>query len=209
MWFDKRKRPGSVTEQTSEEGHWPTERMILHGHADYATPGDLEGLDTGLLRDIAQICEVEEYAPEECIPCLAGTMVIDRIAEAKERLDNMAPHETPEDTKVLPEQVDWEAEGAAGVPEDVYTVYNHPTEPDPWYVLRSNLEALQQQLDMALNGPPIPPKDISLEELAALVIGAEKWVKLVDAQGLELAPEQEAVKEEIQRIVAKVRPAGS
>jgi hypothetical protein len=84
MWFEKRSKP--VSENALE--HWSTERMILEGHADYATAEDLEGLDDSLLLDISKICEMDVMSPDECIPCMALAMHLDR---QRERLENLAP----------------------------------------------------------------------------------------------------------------------
>lgn len=208
MWFDRKR--SSVSEQAAE--HWPTERMILEGHADYATPEDLEALPSSVLNDIAALCEVESMAPDECIPCLATSLVYQRMEKDRERLNSMNPTEQefpPGITEAmeLPLDPGGLLAGDVQAHKERYALYTSTVDQfTPHHRLELYLRQTQQALDEVMHGPPIPPKDVSLSELAALVVGAEKWVKLVDAQGLELAPEQEAVKEEIQRIITKVRP---
>lgn len=206
MWFEKRRKP--VANITEEPEHWPTERMIEEGHADYATPEDLEGLPDNLLSDIAVLCEVDQYAaPDECVPCLALTMILDRRAAERERLENMAPtpveddeeRETPKLDALMKETPSFEESEAVGsIPVEVSR--------RPYVeILQLQLAAMQNTLEEIVNGPPIPPKDVSLEELALLVVAADRWIKMTEAQGVELATNQQQVLDVTRDLVARLR----
>lgn len=183
MWFDRKQRREHVAEETPDLEHWPTERMIAEGHADYATPEDLEGLDDAILTDIAQLCEVDQFAPDECIPCLAHVTLLERRS-----------HDEAED----------EPEHPFAFVDEYFGPSTPKLEP-PAQRFAAKVRELDALVAELLEGPPIPPPNVSLEELAALVVGAEKWVKMIDAQGLELAPAQKQVKDEIERVIAKTR----
>lgn len=188
MWFNERKQ--NVAEVDLE--HWPTERMIESGHAEYATPEDLEGLPEERLIEIASLCQVDQYAPDECISCLAHVMLMEKREEEKARLLALAPHILQEDEAPFPDPG-----GEPEVPEaeEIPVVERFVQQ----------VEALSDLVAELLEGPPIPPPGVSTEELAALVVGAERWINIMDGQGIQLAPQQEAVKNEIARVVAKVK----
>lgn len=191
MWFDRKRR-----ELVAEEPqHWPTERMIAEGHADYATLEDLEGLGDAVLADIAELCEVDQFAPDECIPCRAHVIYLERKKYAE-----LAQSDQEEVEEYVPEEretprLDALMQEAPVFEEPAPTV-------DRFAAKVKELNALVAEL---LEGPPIPPPNVTLSELAALTVGAEKWLKMIDAQGLELAPAQEQMKNEIERVIAKMR----
>lgn len=167
---------------TEQPEHWPTERMVQEGHADYATFEDLEGLDVNLLQDIAVLCEADEFAPEECIPCRAHVKVLEQREEAE------------------PDPVPAATEQAAEVSED--PVQNISLVP-PAERFASQVRVLNLLVEEMLSGPPIPPRHVSMEELAVLIVGAEKWVQMTAE--VELAPGPAAMRHEIQRVIAKIR----
>lgn len=191
MWFDKKRRPMAE--------HWPTERMITENHSDYATPGDIEGLATNLLVDIAQLCEVETAAPDECIPCLAYAIVMDREAEKtrllQESLEN--PTGAPE-AEEEPEERETPALDGLVAEETVF-------EPVPVAEqFRAKVEELHVLTEQMLSGPPIPPPNVTLEELAALMLGAKRWLAMLEGMGAALAPEQESIRTRIQAVVDRL-----
>ncbi len=199
MWFE-RKRNNDVPEQTLE--HWPTERMILEGHADYAVPEDLEGLDISILTDIAQLCEVNQYAPEECIPCLAHTMVNDlRKASAEQAVEEYVPDEEVYDEEVPTPKLDtllhavppWT--GSDIGPDDTPVA-------DQFASKVAELSLLVEEL---LEGPPIPPPNVTVPDLALLTLAADRWVKITDAQGVDFGPEQQQMLDATRELVARLR----
>lgn len=173
-----------MSEQAPEPQHWPADRMIREGHAEYADSADLEGLPDPALLAIAQICEVETYAPNECIPCLAGVVLAERAQEARNELLNTPPGGDPGLERQQPE------------PNSTVPVVDR---------FASHVRMLNSLVDELLSGPPIPPPEVSQAELAALVVGAEKWLANINSQGLELAPNQERIRAEIQRVIEKVK----
>lgn len=204
-----------------EPQHWPTERMIADGHADYATFEDLEGLDEGVLVDIAQLCEVDSFEPDECVPCRAHVIVLERREAAendafKGELDRL--HEDAEANAAWGASLEREANHIAADTDHPFPRLEKlvreqpPFLPDPppseepvverfaWKV-----KELNDLVSELLEGPPIPPPNVTLPELGALVVGAKKWLAMIDAQGLELAPGQESVRQEIARVVKKVQ----
>lgn len=175
-----------MTDQEPEEPqHWPTERMITEGHAEYATVDDLRPLDIDTLSGIADLCEVGLAAPDECIPCWA-------YAEIQER------RKPPEED---------EPEGEDPVLSDPLITGPVDTEPVAplTTVLRQQALSFIETLNAVLDGPPIPPKDVSLEELATLTLAAKNWIRLMDAQGLELSPKQQILLDETRRLVSRLR----
>jgi hypothetical protein len=197
MWFEKRRDPVDA----SAPKHWPTERMIQEGHADYATPEDLEGLDDSLLVDIAQICEVDEMASEECIPCLALEMYHQRIDDARKQLEEIAP--PPILPQVRIEEIPVEDLGGdvQPFPEPI-----RAPEPDKPVVERfaEQVRALDGLVAELLSGPPIPPPNVSLEELGLLTVAAQRWIRITEAQGVELSPTQEQVLDATRTVVARL-----
>ena len=206
MWFDRSKE-SRVAEAPQ---HWTTERMILEGHADYATREDLEGMDEGLLIDISKICEVPTAAPEECIPCLAYAMVMERREEQRHALENMNPA-TPDAQETIKEVVDPPADA---VGPDLLSKQKPRKEAspfpgesrhaDPTQEIHRTVRYLDGLLEELLNGPPIPPRDVTTEELAILVVAAQRWIKITEAQGVELAPTQQRLLEATKTLVARL-----
>jgi hypothetical protein len=228
MWFEKRSKSVSETEKEPLE-HWPTERMVLAGHAEVAMRDDLEGLSDEDLAKVAEICIVNEFAPDECIPCYAHTLYLDR---QKNRLEEMAPelpepeylHETdadaeypvdhplrkmltegaPEDPEpfVLPDMKDRAESGESEADTSFPIGVNRRPYVD---ILWEQVRNLNLTLEEILNGPPIPPKDVSMAELALLVLAADKYVKMTDAQGVELSDNQQQVLDSTRNLVARLR----
>ena len=183
-----------MSEQPLE--HWPTERMVLEGHAEVAVREDLEDLSDEELAKVAEICVVNEFAPDECIPCYAHTVYLDR---QKDRLEDMAPD--------LPEDDDFgsvETSKLDALVEET-PVFEQPTKRPPVERLQLQVAMLQTTLEEIIDGPPIPPKDVSMEELALLVVGADRWVKMTEAQGVDLSPPQQAVLDSTKNLVARLR----
>jgi hypothetical protein len=210
--FERLRRRDNVVE---EPQHWPTERMVLEGHADYATLEDLKDLDDGLLVDIAQICDVNEFAPDECIPCAAHVMFLER---QRERADALNPPDSADDgTEEFPETPATTEENMTALEDEVADqghriedLQEQGQEPAPQGHRAEHLLTVVRQLEAlleeVLHGPPIPPKDVSLTELGLLVLAADRWVKVTEAQGVELSPNQQIMLDSTKDLVARLRP---
>jgi hypothetical protein len=199
MWFERKREP--VNEEAPQ--HWPTERMIAGGHADYATPGDLEELDAQTLESISQICAVPVVAPDECIPCLAYVKWLEMV---KVQFEDVAPQVPDFEPAAEPSEVD------AGWPNPQDDLPDAPWEPpggparhaDPVREIARQAKYLQDLVDEMLDGPPIPPRDVSLDELALLTVAAQRWVKITDAQGVDLSSDQQAMLDATRALVARL-----
>jgi hypothetical protein len=195
MWFEKRSKSVSETEKEPLE-HWPTERMVFAGHAEVAMRDDLEGLSNEDLAKVAEICIVNEFAPDECIPCYAHTLYLDR---QKNRLEEMAP-ELPEPEYPTPKLDSLVSE------DNNFTDPEVSTEVKP---LAEQFATKVEELDLLvrelLQGPPIPPPNVSLAELGMLVIAADKYIKMTDAQEVELSENQQQILDNTRTLVARLR----
>lgn len=207
-WFERKRRA------LSKRTHQTPEDRIEEGE-EFATFEDLEGLDVDTLLRIASECD-SNAEPDSCVPCRAFAILMERsdqeeyqqVAEAVEDYDTtLADGLTDiEETLGLAEALD--------VPLDPDNLLTGTTtevpEPEETVVQRfaQQVNALNSLVQELLTGPPIPPPNVTIQELAALVVGAEKWVRMIDAQGLELADNQKAVKTEIERVISKVRRDG-
>jgi hypothetical protein len=200
MWYDRKRR--HVTETTPESEHWPTERMIQEGHADYATPEDLEGLTDERLVEIAEICRVTTAAPDECIPCLAYATYMDRQKAKLEDMVHTIPgnldrdEPTPKLDALMAEEPQW-----VDPPSDTVTnITNVPVAER----FASHVRVLALLVEEMLEGPPIPPPNVTEAELALLVVGAQRWIRVTEAQGVDLAPEQQKVLDAMKTLVARL-----
>lgn len=206
MWFD-RKRREQVTETQPE--HWPTERMITEGHADHATQNDLVGLDENTLLDLAEICLVETLAPDECIPCLAYVMVQERRKEAAQRaLEELNPH--PQDVENQAVAVMQQSFDAGGTFQDVQEAGEkvvagaYLDERPVAERFAAEVRVLDLLVSELLEGPPIPPPNVSEDELALLVVAAQRWIKMTEAQGIDLPPAQKQVLDATTALVTRL-----
>jgi hypothetical protein len=201
MWFEKRSKHVSETEKEPLE-HWPTERMVLAGHADYAMREDLADLPDADLIKVANICTLSEFAPEECIPCYAHTMYLDR---QKARLEEMDP-DIPDD-EVYDENGEFrETPKLNELVNETMSFIEPDVKPEPVADrFAAKVEELNDLVREMLSGPPIPPKDVSVTDLALLVVGAERWVKMTEAQGVELSDNQQQVLDSTKALVARLR----
>lgn len=198
-----------MSEQPLE--HWPTERMVNEGHAEYAIAADLEDLSDEELAKVAEICIVNEYAPDECIPCLAHVTYLER---QKQHLEDLAPalpedddfgsedeeRDTPQLDALMKEEPSWgEREAHDFIPVEV-------KKRPPVEILQLQVAMLAETLDDIVNGPPIPPKEVSLAELGLLVLAADKYVRMVEAQEIELSPGARVMLDSTRELVARLRP---
>lgn len=195
MWFDKKPR----REVTEEPQHWPTERMIADGHADYAIPEDLEGLDESILKDIAALCECPEYAPDECIPCQAHILYLER---QQERLALLTPPDY--DIAVADEPEDDIPEGEVIPP--LLDLIQRVTDRDKPVTVRfaEQVGVLRDLVSEMLEGPPIPPPGVTLEDLSLLVVATQRWIAMTEAQGVDLSDNQQQVLDATKTLVARL-----
>lgn len=215
-----------MSEQPLE--HWPTERMVLEGHTEYALREDLDDLSDEDLAKVAEICIVNEFAPDECIPCYAHTVYLDRQQKhledmapdvpeefstdhpLREALEDMAP-EDPEPF-ILPDMKDRTSSDEDEAEDFTQPDANHPAyDPvrdfslPPVERMHHEVKVLNEIMEEILHGPPIPPKDVSVAELAMLVIAADKYIRMTEAQGVELATNQQQVLDATKALVARLR----
>lgn len=219
MWFNKPRRE-PVTEEISEyvhnpafeqagvstaaeieAEHWPSDRMASEENGKYAawaTEDDLNELSDAELGVIANLCKVDTAAPTECIPCLAAVM----LAEKYSVQSNAGPGE---------EGIPFDDPSFAQVPDsqpiqplaDALTraaQHDMPVAERFAYRVRE-LETLVQEM---LEGPPIPPPNVTLEELSLLAVAAQRWIKITEAQGIDLPPNQQQVLDATKSIVSRL-----
>ena len=170
--------------------HWPYERWEEAGYQPI-TAEEMYSASDGELMGMAAVCEVENLDPENCIPCRAMAIVGDRM---NARMESQPEVDTEFEEFTPPEPLS---------SEDLAKALD-PTK-SPVERFAAAVHDLNELVEEMLHGDPIPPKDVSLEELAVLVVASKKWVALLDAQGLELAPSQEALKREVERVIEKVQ----
>lgn len=198
MWFE-RKRSNDVTEEQPQ--HWPTERMINEGHPDVATAGDLVELDVDALYAVAEICKVTEMAPDECIPCLAFATGLERqSAEQNASIEETLAEIDAEEGEFLPRL----AVSLAAVPPWTES----DIAPDDTPVadqFASKVAELSLLVEELLEGPPIPPPNVTISDLALLTLAADRWVKITDAQGVSFGAEQQQMLDATRDLVARLR----
>lgn len=203
-----------------EPQHWPTERMINEGYPEYATEEDLEGMDGQALWRLAGICEVKEMAPEECIPCLALVKALEiqqaATEEAEQRLNDMAPvspGEIPEPTTFTAPMNQADVETNARETDQALPGYRHAamaalTAQAEEVPLQERFAQVVHLLDdmvtTFLEGPPIPPANVSRDELALLVVAAQQWIKITEAQGFQLAAPQQQMLDATKALVSRL-----
>lgn len=193
-----------------EPQHWPTERMILEGHAEWATHEDFEGVGDDILLKIAEICEVPDTQPDECIPCWAYAEYMER---QQNRLTEMAPDmpepetlfETDGDAEYPVKEEDSSKSDEESSFTDRPVFAQQARHADPVMEVHRTVKYLDGLLEEVLNGPPIPPKDVTVAELAMLVIAADKYIRMTEAQGVELASNQQQVLDATKELVARLR----
>lgn len=199
-WLEDRRVSESEIEDTPTDVHKPEAWMLVNGYAEEALEDDLRALPDERLREIALLCTAETYQPDECVPCLAHVLLSERIQARK---DAQEPPEEPQVPSNAGETLNDQGK----------IVYATDLSPEPTNrpiekVFAEKVNELQHIVEDLLAGPPIPPREVSYDELAALVVGAEKWVQMMDAQGMELAPKQEAIKERVVAAIKKIRRDG-
>lgn len=173
------------------EEHQTPERRMAEGKM-IATFADLEGgLTKTELAEVAAECKAEGEDPETCVSCRA--------------LHILFPDADTPNLDALMQEPSIFEEGVP-VPELLEVADRILAEDRPVAeVFAEKVRELESLVSTMLEGPPIPPPNVSLEELAAILVGAEKWVSLVRAQGLELGERQEAMVNEVERVVNKIK----
>jgi hypothetical protein len=163
--------------------HSTPEDRVRAGH-EIALFEDLEGLPESRLNEIMLECPVEPGDPDICVPDRAYAILMGRRKEAADR----ALHKLENPTGVpLTEAEDdnWSQDTAAEDLLEPLAMHSSLAESLPHPELGedvrdvfikqvTNLNATVQRM---LNGPPIPPPNVTVSDLAALKIGAEEWVK--------------------------------
>lgn len=190
---------------SEEPQHWPTERVILERPdlASFAMPEDLEGLSEVGLTPVASLCEVDRFAPDECVSCLAHAMLLDlrKAAEQDERdeeLIDLAEKALEEEEE---ERETPKLDNLLHMPD----LFDRNEEPAPVAEqFASKVAELSLLVEELLEGPPIPPPNVSLADLALLTLAAEKWVKMTEVQG-GWSPEQQTMLDATRDLVSRLR----
>lgn len=212
-----------MTESTAN--HWPTELLIEIGN-DIATREDLEELTTEELIEFAKTCEMGDLAPEECIPCYAYQMVLHRMEDTlTPDVPEYEPSPTAKDHDILGTKCIKCGMPAADIEPDSdctgVFVINDAAAPEaltqekpPWAQENRHNDPLQEfarsvgylndLVQEMVSGPPIPPREVTLDELAVLVVAAQRWIKITEAQGIELAPTQQTLLDATKALVARL-----
>ena len=183
MWFDKRRQPVAENEHITPD-------MMVALDQPYTQFEELMALSDEDLVAISTLCPALEYDSVNCVPCRAAEIVLERVGHAPEIL---APKEEAEEYIPMPKL---DALMAEPPPFEARPVAEQFAEKV------AELDLLVKQV---LSGPPIPPPNVSLDDLAALVVAAEMWVKTINAQGLELGPTQAAVKTHVEMLIERLR----
>jgi hypothetical protein len=204
LWFNRQRREEEVSEETVPQHP----EHVYYEDGSEVTAESLDRLDDETLWFIAAQCPVDVVAAEDCLACLANAIAADR-QQQRNGQSSASPgeEEIPFELPGLKEAVETpftedEVTRLTGDPE-----WEPPggdaRHADPAKEFARQVGYLQSLVDEMLSGPPIPPRDVSLEELAALVVGSRKWLDMT--QGLDLAPATQAMRDEIQRVVEKVQ----
>lgn len=190
--------------------HWPTELLIEIGN-DIATREDLAELSLGELWEFAKTCEMPELAPDECVPCYAHTMALEQTEQAQQALSPDVPdvpeYEPPADAAT--EALDL-VEEEPGFPRLEDLMESKPPwaqenrHSDPVQEFARSVGYLNDLVQEMVSGPPIPPREVTLDELAVLVVAAQRWIKITEAQGIELAPAQQTLLDATKALVARL-----
>ncbi len=224
MWGSDRPTtpPGgeTVINLDAERPQHSTPEQRIAAGSEIATFEDLDGLPESRLLEIMQECPVEPPDPDICVPCRAYTMVMELRREAadqaREALQNpTAPKVTSDMTG--PEQQAVRSLQEPAVPEgDPVAAGYLPPAPAPdvedvedvRYRISEKVQELENLVQEAFFGPPIPPRDVSMQDLAALTVAASLWVKSMDArlaEGFTLTPEMSEAKTVVEAVIAKVK----
>lgn len=190
----------------SEEKHWPAQRMQEEGYADYMTVEDVEKADDDTLAVLATLCAVDEMQPNECMSCLALAVKSERAHQ--EAIDHLAAGQPVEEVATDYESYEtpFEEEQEVSTPK-LDALMSEPDVFEPVPVadqFHAKVQELALLAEQMLAGPPIPPPNVSLEDLATLVLGSKRWLAMVEAQGAQFAPDQEAVRQRIQQVVSRL-----
>lgn len=170
-----------MPDTTPPAGHLTQEDMIAQGQ-EFATFEDLEGLSDAQLVQILELCplDADEESIDSCVPCRAFKIFKDRQEESEETEDH--PIQTPR-LEAWPSPFR-EAEDLSVV---------------------ERIRGLAEEIARLVNEDSDPVLGVTTEDLAALTVGAKKWLAVVASGGLELASNQERIKERIEAAVAKVQ----
>lgn len=77
--------------------------------------------------------------------------------------------------------------------------------------IAKKVQELSLLVSTALEGPPIPPRDVSSDELAVLIVGSQRWLQQIDSQrsmGFILTPEQVEFRNLVESTVNRMSSRG-
>lgn len=181
-----------------------------------ATFEDLEGLTQDQLYEVANECLVEILDSTICVPCRATEILMEGDEETRAMalaiLENPLGTDQSMGETVMPEP---RVQGVNDLlpPEpttEESTAFESelPQEEDVRILFARQVHALNLTVKQMLEGAPIPPPNVSVEELAALVVGADLWLKDMDAriaEGFALTDPYEERRQHIALIVGRLK----
>lgn len=178
-----------IDQEYVAEGGWSRDEFL-------AAEKNLSNAD---LQAIAGDCEVDAMDPENCVPCLASVALMERLTADEGGQSSAGPGE---------EEIPFENadEEPKVISELLELAQRHPVEPKPVaQEFAEQVGVLQNLVQTMLLGPPIPPPNVSLDELAILAVASQKWLAIIDAQDVELAANQEQFRQAVRTLVARIR----
>jgi hypothetical protein len=182
--------------------HWPTERLIHERPGEYATREEIQGLSDEELVRVQAICDNPNLAPDECIPCFAYAELQER--ERTRLLPDGPPSEEPTDF-IHAEMPEFQVERDGLDADNVEDFEGPPVRRvTPVEMLVHQVGQLQETLQQIVEGDPIPPKEVSLDDLALLTVAAQRWIRMTEAQGVDLGPEQQQVLDATKALVSRL-----
>jgi hypothetical protein len=135
---------------------------------------------------------------------MALAMHLDR---QRERLENLAPKDEHLDPNLGDAgEIDFKPETPKlDALMDEAPVFTEPEVKDTASQFADKVAELQDLVTELLHGPPIPPPNVTVADLALLVVAADRWTKMTEGQGLELSPNQQAVLDSTKELVSRLR----
>lgn len=190
--------------------HWTDEQIEEHGLEEYFVPDALEQASDDDLRKLAELCEAEPINAEECLPCRAAVLLAVRTAAPQ---SNAGPGED-DSVMFVNSPVDLE-ENARKVDQDFPSLrndFNAALDGEPVVPVvqqfAQQVHVLNGLVARMLEGPPIPPPNFTTEDLAVLIVVAEKWSQGLDArlnEGFALSDQQKNIKTLVDQLIARAR----
>lgn len=182
------------------DGHYTWDEVRALPDVEIAEQDDITAAPLNTVEILSSLCAADILDPDACPGCFATTVLYERQQEASE-------DETDAEEYIPPPTSDVSED----IPEDQKSITAENMSLIPVAERFANqVRVLSRMVDEMLAGPPIPPREVSLEELAALVLGSERWLSTIDAskaQGFIIGEQQENIVSVVRQTVAKVKGA--